>query len=295
MKEFKNKVAVITGAGSGIGLALAEHCAREGMKVVIADIDKTGLRRAQRKIKRIGGESITVLTDVSKANDIETLAKKTLDAYGAVHLLVNNAGIGNTKYTWEYTLKDWEWQLGVNLWGVIHGIRIFAPIMLKQNDESHIVNVSSMEGMFSGSGPGGSIYGTSKHGVISLSETFRIDLELKEITKLKVSVVCPGFVNTRIFFGDIHRPEEFQNLPTTQVEDRGQRYIAHLAKKFGFSYESGFEQVFEETKLMEPEESANIIFQGIREGKFYIFTHKDSIMKGMVKMRFDEILKELDT
>ncbi|MHA1885401.1 MAG: SDR family NAD(P)-dependent oxidoreductase, partial [Promethearchaeota archaeon] len=159
MKEFKNKVVVITGAGSGIGLALAERCAKEGMKVVVADIDKIGLRRAQRKIKRIGGESVAVLTDVSKANDIEELAKKALEAYGAVHLLVNNAGIGNTKYTWEYTIKDWEWQLGVNLWGVIHGVRIFAPIMLKQNDESRIVNVSSMEGMATGSGPGGAVYG----------------------------------------------------------------------------------------------------------------------------------------
>ncbi|MHA2184601.1 MAG: SDR family NAD(P)-dependent oxidoreductase [Promethearchaeota archaeon] len=295
MKEFKNKVVVITGAGSGIGLALAERCAKEGMKVVVADIDKIGLRRAQRKIKRIGGESVAVLTDVSKANDIEELAKKALEAYGAVHLLVNNAGIGNTKYTWEYTIKDWEWQLGVNLWGVIHGVRIFAPIMLKQNDESRIVNVSSMEGMATGSGPGGAVYGVSKHAVISLTETLRTDLQLKEIDKLKVSVVCPGFVNTRIFLGDIHRPEEFQNPPTNQVDDRGQKYLADMAKKFGYSYESGFEQVFEETKLMASEEAADIIFQGIREGKFYIFTHKDAIMKGLARMRFDEILKELDT
>ena len=265
------------------------------MKVVLADIDEKFLRRAQRKIKRIGAESIQVLTDVSKASDIEELAEKTLDTYGAVHLLVNNAGIGNTKYTWEYTMKDWEWQLGVNLWGVIHGVRIFAPIMLKQKDKSHIVNISSMEGMFSGSGPGGAVYGISKHAVISLTETLRTDLQLKEIDKLKVSVVCPGFVNTRIFLGDIHRPEEFQNPPTNQVDDRGQKYLADMAKKFGYSYKSGFEQVFEETKLMASEEAADIIFQGIREGKFYIFTHKDAIMKGLVRMRFDEILKELDT
>jgi len=295
MKEFKNKVAVITGAGSGIGLALAERCAKEGMKVIVADIDKIGLRRVQRKIKRIGGESISILTDVSKANDIEVLAEKTINTYGAVHLLVNNAGIGNTKYAWEYTMKDWEWQLGVNLWGVIHGIRIFAPIMLKQNTECHIVNVSSMEGMFKGSGPGGAVYGASKHAVVSLTETLQLDLELKEIDKLKVSIVCPGFVNTRIFLGDIHRPKEFQNPPTTQVEDRGQKYLANMAAKFGYSNESGFEQVIQETKLMASEEAADIIFQGIREGKFYIFTHKDSIMKGLVRMRFDEILKELDT
>ncbi|MHA2009198.1 MAG: SDR family NAD(P)-dependent oxidoreductase [Candidatus Hodarchaeales archaeon] len=288
MKKFQDKVAVITGAGSGIGFALAERCAKEGMKVVLADIDDKFLRRALRKIQRVGADVISVWTDVSKVSDVEALAKKTLDTYGTVNLLINNAGIGNTKYTWEYTLKDWEWQLGVNLWGVIHGIRIFTPIMLDQGDECHIVNVSSMEGLFSGSGPGGCVYGVSKHGIVSLSETFRTDLELKGINKLKVSVVCPGFVNTKIFFGDIHRPEDFQNPPDKQVEsDRGAKYIA--------KYVPSFEEGLELTSLMPPEEAANIIFQGIQEEKFYILTHKDELMKRLTKERFDEILKELDT
>ncbi|MFX0081765.1 MAG: SDR family NAD(P)-dependent oxidoreductase [Candidatus Hodarchaeota archaeon] len=286
MKEFKGKVAVITGAGSGIGFALAERCAKEGMKVILADIDERFLRSAQRKMKRIGATFITVLTDVSKVNDMETLAKKTIDTYGAVHLLVNNAGIGNTKYTWNYTLKDWEWQLGVNLWGVIHGVRIFTPIMLKQGGECHIVNVASMEGLASGSGPGGVIYGVSKHGVISLTETLRTDLEMKEF-KLKVSVLCPGFVNTRIFLGDIHRPEEFQNPPDQLVEStRGKDYFAH----FGYT----LEELGKETTLMPPEQVADITFQGIMDEKLYIFTHKDAIMKRLVKQRFDEILNELD-
>jgi len=286
MKEFKGNIAVITGAGSGIGFALAERCAKEGMKIVLADIDEKFLRRAQRKMKRSGASFITVLTDVSKASDVEALAEKTLDTYGAIHLLVNNAGIGNTKYTWDFTLKDWEWQLGVCLWGVIHGVRIFTPIMLKQGDECHIVNVSSMEGLFSGSGPGGCVYGTAKHGVISLTETLRTDLEIRG-SKLKVSVVCPGFVNTKIFLGDIHRPEEFQNPPSKQVEStRTADYFA----KFGYT----LEKAFKETSLMSSEESAEIIFQGIKEEKFYILTHKDSIMKRLVKERFDEILKELE-
>ena len=286
LEKFKNKVAVITGAGSGIGLALAERCAKEGMKVVLADIDEKFLRKAERKMKRLEADAISVLTDVSKVGDVEALAKKTINTYGAVHLLVNNAGIGNTKYTWNYTLNDWEWQLGVNLWGVIHGVRIFIPIMLKQDEECHIVNISSMEGLFSGSGPGGAIYGVSKHGVISLSETLRIDLEMKR-SKIKVSVVCPGFVNTRILFGDTHRPEKFQNLPNEQGEDtRGEDFFA----KFGIKIEEALEQ----TKIMSPEEAAEIIFQAVKQDKFYIFTHKDDLMKRLVKERFDEILEEFE-
>jgi NAD(P)-dependent dehydrogenase (short-subunit alcohol dehydrogenase family) len=285
MKEFKGKVAVITGAGSGIGLALAERCAKEGMKIVLADIDEKFLRKAQRRIKRLDTEVISVLTDVSKVSNIEALASKTLDTFGVINLLVNNAGIGNTKYTWDYTLKDWEYQLGVNLWGVIHGVRIFTPIMLKQDNECHIVNVSSMEGLASGSGPGGAVYGVSKHGVISLSETLRTDLELKG-AKLKVSVVCPGFVNTRILLGDTHRPKEFENSSEEEVENtRGEDYLA----QFGFKPE----EILKITKIMAPEEAADIIFQGIKEEKFYILTHKDDLMKRLVNERFNEILKEL--
>jgi len=280
MKEFKDKVAVITGAASGIGYALAERCAQEGMKVVLADIDERYLRKAQRKMEKIGATFITIVTDVSKASDIEALAKKTLETYGAVHMLFNNAAIFNSKYTWNFTLKDWEWQLGVNLWGVIHGIRIFVPIMLKQDIECHIINTASMEGLISGSGPGGAIYGLSKHGIISLTETLRNDLKLKGGSKLKVSVLCPGHVETRILRGDIHRTEEFQNDTDKIVEDR--RF-----EKFFAKYRDGFES----TSSKEPEEVANITFQDIKEEKLYIITHKDSLMKRMVKERFDEILK----
>ena len=282
MKDFKDKVAVITGAGSGIGLALAIQCAQEGMKVVLADIDRKFLRRANRKLERMGASFLTVLTDVSKSTDIEALAKETLDKFGEIHLLINNAGVGHSKYTWNYTLKDWEWQLGVCLFGVAHGVRIFTPIMLKQDTECHIVNVSSIEGLLPGSGPGGAIYGAAKHGIVSLSETLKRELEIIG-SKLKISVVCPGAVITRIWYGDIHRPIKLQNAPTEEIEDsRNEDLYANV------------DADLDESPPISAEQSAIIIMQGIKDEKFYILTHKDQLLKGLVKERFDNILKAFD-
>ena len=282
MKDLKDKVAVITGAGSGIGLALAVQCAQEGMKVVLADIDKKFLRRAMRKMERMGAEFLSVLTDVSKSEDIEALANETLDKFGDIHLLINNAGVGHSKYTWNYTLKDWEWQLGVCLFGVAHGVRIFIPIMLKQNTECHIVNVSSIEGLLPGSGPGGAIYGIAKHGVVSLSETLRNEFELIG-SKLKISVVCPGAVITRIWYGDIHRPVGLQNALTEEIEDsRNEDLYANA------------DVSLDDSPPISAEQSAKIIIQGIKDDKFYILTHKDQLLKGLVKQRFDDILDAFD-
>ncbi len=282
MKDFKSKVAVITGAGSGIGLALVNKCVEEGMKVVLADIDERALKRAERKLNKAGAEVLTVVTDVSKPKDIEMLAAKTINTFGEVHLLFNNAGVSNAKYTWNYTLKDWEWQLGVNLFGVINGIRIFIPIMLKQDQECLIVNIASIEGLISGSGPGGAIYGVSKHGIISLSETLRTELDQMK-AKVKVAVACPGWVHTRIFRINRNRPTEFQNEPNKEIEDSKVEYSAGL-----------FQELFDKSPPILPETVADKIFQGIKEGKFYILTHKDDILKEKVKERFDEILKAFD-
>ena len=282
MKVFKNKVAVITGAGSGIGLALAIQCAQEGMKVVLADIDRKFLRRAKKKLERMEAPFLTVLTDVSKSEDVEALAKEALDKFGEIHLLINNAGVGHSKYTWNYTLKDWEWQLGVCFFGVAHGIRIFTPIMLKQDTECHIVTVSSIEGLLPGSGPGGAIYGAAKHGIVSLSETLKRELEIIG-SKLKISVVCPGAVVTRIWYGDIHRPAELQNAPADEIEDsRNEDIYANV------------EASLDDSPPISAEQSAKIIIQGIKDEKFYILTHKDQLLKGLVKERFDDILKAFD-
>ncbi len=282
MKDFKSKVAVITGAGSGIGLALVNKCIDEGMKVVLADIDERALKRAERKLNKAEAEVLTVVTDVSKPKDVEMLANKTIAIFGEIHLLFNNAGVGNTKYTWNYTLKDWEWQLGVNLFGVIYGIRTFVPIMLNQNKECLIVNIASIEGLLSGSGPGGAIYGVSKHGIISLSETLRT--ELNQINaKVKVAVVCPGWVHTRIFRINRNRPTELKNEPNEEIEDSKLEYSAGL-----------FQELFDKSPPILPETAADKIFQGIKEDKFYILTHKDDVLKERVKERFDEILKAFD-
>ena len=287
MKDFKDKVAVITGAASGIGMELANLCAKEGMKIVLADIDTKRLPRVERRMKREGATVVAVETDVSRREDIEKLAKITLDTYGEVHLLVNNAAVGNTKYTWNYTLKDWEWQLGVDLLSVIHGIRIFVPIMLKQDNNCHIVNVSSIEGLIKGSGPGGAIYGLSKHAIVSLTETLSIELEAIG-AKLKVSVVCPGWVSTRIVYGDIHRPDKLQNPQEEQIVDTRNQDIF---MKIDFD----IEEALKLSPAITPARAAEIILKEVKDEKLYILTHKDDLMRGQVKERFDEILKAFDT
>jgi len=202
MKAFQGKVAVVTGAASGIGRALAERCAQEGMKVVLADIEGQALLQASGDLAAQGAQTLAVPTDVSQAGEVETLARKAFEAYSAVHLLFNNAGVGAGTTAWESTLADWEWVLGVNLWGVIHGLRAFVPRMLAQETECHVVNTASVAGLL----PGRGVYGVSKHAVVALSEALSADLG-QQRSKIGVSVLCPGYVNTRILDSSVrHRP-----------------------------------------------------------------------------------------
>ena len=220
-------------------------------------------------------------TDVSKLSQLENLAQKTLDAFGRVHLLFNNAGVGIPKLTWEYNQKDWEWVLGVNLWGVIHGIQTFVPIMLKQDIECHIINTSSIEGLFSG-GVGGAVYAVTKHGLMTLSETLKLDLD-RINSKINVSVICPGFILTKIFTSWMRRPEEFKegsDKPTTDID---------VSKGVDQYRES-----LQESPPINTQEAADIIFQGIQNNDFYILTHKQSIMKDLVKQRMESIIEAFD-
>jgi NAD(P)-dependent dehydrogenase (short-subunit alcohol dehydrogenase family) len=276
MKDFKEKVAVVTGAASGIGRGLAEHCAREGMKVVIADIEEPALRETEKTVKAAGADVLAVVTDVSKLKDIETLAQKTLDAFDGVNLLFNNAGVqvgaGAGKPLWENTPADWEWVLGVNLWGVIYGMKVFIPIMLKQNTECHIVNTSSMAGLISE--PMIVIYAVTKAGVIKLSEGLYLQLKQMQ-SKIGVSVLCPAFVSSRLGDAARNRPGEFRNPPDEPVEIEQPLLSTSLRK--------------DDWEVLSPEQCAAVVFTAIREDTFYILTHP--MIKTLTKQRVDNILQ----
>jgi NAD(P)-dependent dehydrogenase (short-subunit alcohol dehydrogenase family) len=274
MKGFRNKVAVITGAASGIGRGLAERCVQEGMKVVLADIDETALAQTERELKDASADVMAVRTDVSKFGDVDALAQRTLDTFGAVHVLFNNAGVGAGTTVWESTLADWQWVMGVNLWGVIHGVRTFVPLMLKQADECHIVNTASIVGLVSG--PALGIYKVTKHGVVSLSETLCCELAAMG-SKIRVSVLCPAGVNTRIMDSERNRPSELQNAAASE-----------LIKPVVAQAEEMLRQLVENG--MSPSQVAEAVFDAIRNERFYILTHAD--WKPLVQKRMDDILQE---
>ena len=271
MKDFKDKVAVITGAASGIGRALADRCVQEGMKAVLADVEAEPLATAEASLKASGATVLAVQTDVSQARDVEALAQKTMEAFGAVHVLCNNAGVGTEAAVWESTLAEWEWVVGVNLWGVIHGVRVFVPLMLAQDAECHIVNTASMAGLIAG--PGLGAYKVTKHGVVTLSETLHHELAERG-AKVKVSVLCPGIVNTRIMESARNRPGD---LPPT-----GPRGPAS-------------EERWEALRRLVPAgmpaaQVADAVFEALRKDRFYILTHPEG--KEAVRTRMEDILQE---
>jgi NADP-dependent 3-hydroxy acid dehydrogenase YdfG len=196
MKEFKNKVAVVTGGASGIGYAFAERAVQEGMKVVIADIREDGLARAKAKLEALGGTVLTVRTDVTKEEEVKALAQKTLDAFGKVNLLFNNAGVAPTGVSWAIPPDVYRWVYDVNIMGVVHGMTTFVPIMIEQAEESHVVNTAS--GAALASFVAFSLYASSKHAVLALSEGLWQDLMVKGHTHVGVTCVMPGYVKSDI-------------------------------------------------------------------------------------------------
>jgi NAD(P)-dependent dehydrogenase (short-subunit alcohol dehydrogenase family) len=274
MKEFKGKVAVVTGAASGIGRAIAQRCATEGMKVVLADVNEGGLSRNKEELEAQGATVVTVPTDVSRAGDVEALARRTLDAFGSVHLLFNNAGVITTGTVWEDTLEDWEWVMGVNLWGVIHGVRTFVPLMLVQDSEALIVNTSSMRG-FSRDRENGA-YGVTKHGVIALSETLYYELAERG-DRVKVAVLCPGPVDTPII-------DAAENRVVERHKAEGEKGVTREEAAM-------FQRLHRKTQAgMSPEDIAEKAFEGIRAGKFYIITQPEEMPR--VRRRMEGILEE---
>ena len=270
MQDLKGKVAVVTGAASGIGNAVASRLAEEGMKVVLADIEEGPLADAEKKLTDAGSTVLAVPTDVTKAGQVDALAEKTFATFGTAHVIHNNAGVATGGPMWTLSEQDWQWVLGVNLWGVIHGVRSFVPRMVEQG-EGHVVNTASIAGLTSAPmmGP----YNVSKHGVVTLSETLAAELALHG-SPVKVSVLCPGWVNTRINEADRNRPPELQPPAEedTTMAEMGRQMLDSLLK-------SG----------LHPSEVAGKVLDAIREERFYILTHPE--MTPIIQHRMEDILE----
>jgi NAD(P)-dependent dehydrogenase (short-subunit alcohol dehydrogenase family) len=245
MRELAEKVAVITGGGSGIGEALCRLSAVLRMKVVVADIDLTAAERVRASIIAAGGVAIAAKVDVSQPAEVEQLAEVAYRSYGGVHLLCNNAGIvpgGRHRHVWEYPLEDWRWTFDVNLMGVVHGLRSFVPRMLAQQAEAHIVNTASVAGLVSG--PGSAVYGASKHAVVRVTEA--LYASLREMNApIGVTALCPGLVNTRIYESERSRPEDLRPAAGVAAETPELRAVASDLYAYAMSPSTVAEQVFE--------------------------------------------------
>ncbi len=271
MRDFRDKTAVITGAASGIGLALARRAAAEGMHLVLADIEGEKLKTAAATLN-VAAQSISLHTvDVSRDEDIAALADEAFRRFGAVHLLCNNAGVGLTRVTWEHSLADWQWVLGVNLWSVIHGINHFLPRMLEQAEGGHVVNTASVAGLLST--PGMAAYNVSKHGVVTLSETLYGELaHLK--AKVGVSVLCPAWVPTGIHESGRNRQERFG--------------VPGAASELSRAYEERMGQAVKSGRL-NADDMASAVFEAVVEQRFYVIPHRK--INQAIQLRMDDILQ----
>ena len=274
--DFKNKTAVLTGAGSGFGLECARIGARLGMNLVMADVQQDALDRAAAEIQATGAQVLAIKLDVSKADEMEALGRAVQQRFGAPHLVFNNAGVGAGGLIWENTFKDWEWVLGVNLMGVAHGVRVFTPMMLEaaQRDpayQGHIVNTASMAGLLNP--PNMGVYNVSKHAVVSLSETLYQDLSLVT-DQISASVLCPFFVPTGIGQSQRNRPAEMteQGAKLTKSQLIGQ---ANTDKAVG----SG---------KVTAADVAQLVFNAVAANQFYIYSHPKAIKS--VQTRMEDIM-----
>jgi NAD(P)-dependent dehydrogenase (short-subunit alcohol dehydrogenase family) len=253
MKDLAGRVAVVTGAASGIGRALAHRLAGEGMRVALGDVDTDALRRVADELRDAGQSAIAVACDVSRLDDVARLARETLAAFDRVDVLCNNAGVARHtgEAIWELTDKDWQWLLGVNVWGVIHGVRVFVPIMLAQPEGGHVVNTASVAGLVSGGGA----YGATKHAVVALSENLYLELE-RRTPRVGVSCLCPGLVASRIVDGEAQRPAHLREDHRTETADQ----LAHRSR------------IAERTASLgrDPAATAALVVDGIRADRFYL-------------------------
>jgi len=272
MKDLSGKIAVVTGAGSGLGRAAAFALAREGMRLAIADLDGESVERVAQELRSAGANVSTYRTDVSKAEDMDALAERVFGELGAAHLVCNSAGVALMAPAWETTVADWQWTLGVNLWGVIHGVRAFVPRLIAQ-DAGYIVNVASIAGLISP--PGSGAYAAGMHAVVSLSEALHHDL--REIgSSVGVSVLCAAYVPTGSPESERKRPKELTNPP---------RELSPLQR----AKQAMLRKAVQSGRISE-DQVAQMMVAGIKASRFYILTHPR--IKGAVEDRLQDILQE---
>jgi NAD(P)-dependent dehydrogenase (short-subunit alcohol dehydrogenase family) len=279
MKDLKGKVAVVTGAASGIGRAMAERFAREGMKVVLADVEPGPLGEARDAIAKTGASTLAVQVDVSSPEQVEALARKTFEAFGTAHVICNNAGIGAAGLMWQVPLADWSWILGVNLLGVVHGVRAFVPRMVEQG-EGHVVNTASIAGLIAA--PGMAAYCATKHAVVAMSECLHHDLTMTTGGKVHVSVLCPAWVKTRIADSGRNRP------PPALAVQGGQEAVAREATQQEKMMDGMMRAAIESG--IPPEVVADKVHAAIVGEKFWILTHSKT--KKTVEKRMQGILED---
>lgn len=274
IKDFKGKVAVLTGAGSGFGLECARIGARLGMKLVLVDVQQDALDTAAAQMQAAGSEVLAQQADVADAAQMEHLARRVKERFGAPHLVFNNAGVGAGGLIWENTVQDWQWVLGVNLWGVIHGVRLFTPMMLEAAEQDpqyrgHIVNTASMAGLLAP--PNMGVYNVSKHAVVALSETLYQDLSLVT-EQIGASVLCPYFVPTGIHQSERNRPAGLAAAKPTRSQLIGQA----MSEK---AVSSG---------KVTAAEVAQKVFDAVAANQFYIYSHPQAI--AAVQTRLEDIM-----
>ena len=268
MDPLSGRVAVVTGAASGIGLALARRLGAEGMRVVLADIEAGPLERATKQLAGAGVETLAVRCDVSRAEDVDALARRALDAFGTVHLVCNNAGVFVGGNSWEVPIADWNWVLGVNFWGVVHGLRSFVPLLLAHGEDAHIVNTASMAGLVSL--PFTAPYCVSKHAVVTLSESLHHELTLRG-GKVGVSVLCPEVVATNIGDCARNRPAD-AGSPAAETPEHA--LVRGALEK---SIEQG----------IPPEAIAERVLRAVRERRFYVLAEGD--WRRAAELRLDDV------